>query len=225
MASGCDDVQKLINQLYIMRKKCQQYGNELEASLGKNIVPNDPRYGCFAMIFNKSTLSLELLDFYSRVWKRPFVGSKNDVKKLKQENGQRCIDQTKMLFIGATSSIEFCAKESVKLHPKSTVGQAIIKLAAKRRIYLSDVVRISSNQKLFSKQEKYKWDRLIWLRNILVHNNGIADTDDVYVIDAVKVNLKNGAMIQGNLDIFTNLVESSVELYNSWINSLEKNHK
>ena len=222
LASRCDDMQELIRQLIAIRDTCQQYGKALESRLGENIIANDPRCGCFAMIFNFSTLNLELIDHYVGFWGRPFMGSEEDAERLREENRQRCIEQTKMLFSGSMSSIEFCAKESIKLHPQSAFGQSIVLLARKKRIYLSDVIKESSNKGLISKQEEDKWDRLIWLRNLLVHNNGVADKDDTYVIDSVTVNLKNGTMIQGNLEIFSSLVESSVELYNSWIGNLEK---
>lgn len=215
-------MQVLIDNVIRIRAKCQQYGKELETNLGPKLVPNDPRCGCFAMIFNKSTLTLELLNYYSQIWKQTFGGAKEAIEQARKENAERCVELTKLLFIGSMSSIEFSAKESIKLHPKSAVAQAIINLAATHRIYLSHVVRESSNKGLITKQEKDKWDHLIWVRNLMVHNNGIADTDDVYIIDAVTLNLEKGKMVQGKLGTFTNLVDSSVELYNSWIKSLEK---
>jgi hypothetical protein len=221
-------LQELINQLWKIRKRCQDYGNALEAKLGVNT--DDLRCACFAMIFNKCTLTIELLDFYKGIWaKRQFVVKKENfeqdkmtIEQARKENGERCIEQTKMFFIAVLSCIEFCAKESIKHYPNSNLCQTITQLAARKRIYLIDLIRESSNEGLISAQDKYKWERLIWLRNLFVHNNGIADNNDVYTIDAVTINLTNGMMIQGDLCIFANLVNSLVELYNVWINTLDQ---
>ena len=73
------------------------------------------------MIFNKTTLTLELLTYYNQFWNQTFVGTPEAIERAKKENGERCIELTKAFFVGAISSIEFCTKESIKLHPSSNV--------------------------------------------------------------------------------------------------------
>jgi hypothetical protein len=215
-------MKELLNKLITIRSKSQKYGETLEAELGRNKVVHDPRCECFAMIFNKSTLTFEVLNFYTEFWNR-CVGPKEVADILRIENGERVMTQTKMFFIGSMSSIEFCAKETIiKLHPKSSLGQTIITLSKKKKIHFSDIIKESYNQGIISENEKDKWGRLIWLRNLLVHNNGIAEKDEVYTIDSETINLKNGTMLQSKFDFFINLVDSLVELYSSWINNLEK---
>jgi hypothetical protein len=210
-------VDVLINKVILIRETSKKYGDTLEQYLGKNNVSNDPRWGCFAMIFNHSTLTLELMDHYVGFWYRPFKGSKEEADRLIEENRQRCIEQTKMLFIAVMSSIEFCGKESIKLSPLSKVSKALT--AQTGRIYLSNIIKESFKNGIINQEEKDKWDRLIWMRNLMVHNNGVADTDDTYLIDEVRIDLRNGVMIQGKLDIFASLAASAMELYNIWINS------
>lgn len=219
-------MKELIDQIIRIRGKCEQYGKELEKELASKAVPNDPRYACFAMIFNRSTLNWELLSYYYRVWRQSHkFNSKSELERLRKENGERCMELTKSLFVDSMSSIEYCAKESIKLYSTSSITNEINKISLTRprhTYYLSDVIRESMKCELISQQEKEKWDRIIILRNLVVHNNGIADKDDIYVIDGLTVTLKKGTMIQGKLDVFTNLVESSVESYNLWVKNLVK---
>ncbi len=142
------------------------------------------------------------------------------VEQLRNENGERCIEQTKMLFIGVLSSIEFCAKQSVKLLSTTPLGKVMGVKGAKKRVYLNDIIQESHKLGIVSTAEKYKWERLIWIRNSVVHNNGIAEADDEYTIDGVTLTLTNGQMVTGKLDTFTNLTRSSLELYREWVNKL-----
>lgn len=60
------------------------------------------------------------------------------------------------------------------------------------------------------------------MRNLVVHNNAIADKDEAYTIGDLNVTLIRGKMTRGKLDFFVNLVEHSIESYNTWINNLVK---
>ncbi len=217
----------LIEQVTRIREKSREFGNTLGKELSGKTVQNDPRTGCFAMIFDKAAMGLDVLIHFREQWSKPGQYDPEAVQLLKKQSWERCIEFTKLLFVGTVSVIEYCAKESIKLYPNSPVTTQIDlmirrKIARKRRpiYYLSDVIRESNRCGLIPQSAKDKWDRIIWLRNIMVHNNGVADSDDVYVIDGLSVTLEKGKMLQGKIDCFTNLTESSVENYNSWITAL-----
>lgn len=218
MNIGAVIMEKLLDHLLEIKNKSEKYGLDMEKRL--KAPPNDPRCTCFIIIYNKSVLTLELLEYYYNIWKNKFSGLKDNLEKIRKENAERCIEQTKMFFIGVLSAMEFFAKQSVKLYSTTPIGQAINQLEGKKRIYLSIIIMESYKLGLISNDEKYKWERIIWLRNLLIHNNGIAETDDVYTIDRVTFRLHKGIMIKGDLFSFTNLVESAVELYNAWIYKL-----
>jgi hypothetical protein len=222
-------MQELIDQLWRIRLRSKEYGTALENKLNTN--NHDARCACFPMIFNKCTMTIELLVFYQRLWGNPYVV--NDliinanakeaqaiIEQSKQDNWDRCMEQTKMFFVGVISSMEYCAKQSVKLCSSTSIGQSMDKIEHKKRIYLNDIIKESNKLGMISAEEKYKWECLIRLRNSAVHNNCVVEEDDTYTIDSVTVTLKKGEMMQANLDIFTNLTESALGLYNDWINKL-----
>lgn len=71
----------LIEEVKTLRKKCKGIGLAIKEKLRTD--DTDPRHGCFAMLFNRSTLTLELLSYYSNCWKRQMVGSKVIDERLK----------------------------------------------------------------------------------------------------------------------------------------------
>jgi len=209
----------LIKKLHGIMEKCRLYGDKLEKELVNDHIAHDPRHSCFAMVFNNSTITLELLSYYYEIWGKMHGDNVEEIERAKKENAERCIESTKWLFIGSMSSMEFCVKESIKLYPKSSI---VKELQRKKYIYLSDIVRKSSEEGLISKKAEEDWIHIIELRNLVVHNNGIADKDDSYSIGSLCITLMNGKMAKGKLDFFIDLVEFSIENYNSLINNLVK---
>ena len=215
----------LLDQTDMIRKKCQQYGQELKAELKEELSSDDPRTACFTMIHNKSVQSLELLSHYFNVWSKKISGSQDKIDDIRNENAERCMELTKMLFIGVMSSIEFCAKGSVRFYSTSRINNNLdsyLKKKKRKFLYLINIIKESFNCELISKKEKEYWKYLIWIRNLMVHNNGVAHTTENYKINDLTINLEMEKMVRGNLDLFLKLTDYSVELYNSWIKSLGK---
>ncbi|GAH64662.1 unnamed protein product, partial [marine sediment metagenome] len=60
-------MEQLVKKVAKLREKTRQYGDEISKLLGISPDASDPRSGCFGMVFNHLTLTLELLDYYYRI--------------------------------------------------------------------------------------------------------------------------------------------------------------
>lgn len=60
------------------------------------------------------------------------------------------------------------------------------------------------------------------MRNIIVHNNGIADKNVKYKINDLEIVFEENKMTKGKLDTFVKLTNIAVDLYYSWVWVSEK---
>lgn len=115
-------MEKLISQAWELRKKCEEYAG----LLSQNYDDDDPRVACFNMIFNETTLTIELLDYYYSIWKNSKTSlNQEEINRIREENAQRCIVATKALFIGAISNIEFNIKNTIRLYLDHPLTESI----------------------------------------------------------------------------------------------------
>ncbi|ALV63857.1 hypothetical protein ADU37_CDS21600 [Thermococcus sp. 2319x1] len=216
---------KLLGQLLGLRDKCAKYQDEIN---NKSERGNGIKAGCFGMIHNYAVATLELLNFYKIVWENPKVlglevpRMDEDLERARKENAERIIDATKCLFIKSLSAIEYSAKEAIKdkEHPLHSWYQE--QKSKNRRIYLSGIISESYRMGLVNKKQKEYWDCLIYMRNMIVHNNGVADKNVKYRINDLEIVFGENKMTKGKLDTFVKLTDIAVDLYYSWVLVSEK---
>lgn len=207
-------MEKILQSYIDLREKSKNYGDDLVA-----IKPNIENV--FAMIFNNATVVLEVLDNYDRYWKRKYVGiPQQKIDELKEQNAERVMEITKWSFTHALSSLEYSAKKIIKNISQIEFQDLKNKLQRGKWVYLSGIMEISKTSGLITKEDYDRLEGITYLRNCLVHNNGIADKDKTFTIRTVNIKCENGKMIQGKLDIFYNLTDVSVDLYNDWLHKI-----
>ncbi|XRP96560.1 hypothetical protein ACO3UB_06320 [Methanocaldococcus sp. 16A] len=215
-------MKELLDLLEDLRNKCARYQDELNEKFDAE---DDIRAGCFGMIYNHATQTQELLNFYYNIWCNPQIfGLKvpetpDELERVRRENGERVFMATRsILFIPTMSSIEFCAKEAIKNENHPLNGWYNNRIASGKLIYLSGIIKETYNKKLITQDEKEKWDCLIDLRNIIVHNNGIADRNKkCRITNDLEIIFEEGKMTQGKLDTFIKSTNLAVDLYYNWI--------
>ena len=206
----------LIKEVMTLRKKCKDVGFATQKRLGTD--DRDPRHGCFAQIFNTSTLTVELLSYYFNCWKRQANGSKEEIEEKRKENAERVILITKMHFINCMSAIEFCMKEKLRLFQDNGLSKWYTeKLDDSKPVYMRSIVKESEKNGIITTKELEFWECLIDVRNFMVHNNAIADKTEICDLDGIQVEFVQGQMIRGKLGFLTKLADKSVDLYKLWV--------
>lgn len=206
-------MEKILQSYIDLRKKSQNYGNSL-ATAKPNIE------NVFGMIFNNATLVLEILDNYYGYWKKKYTATPQQIDESKKQNSERIMEITKWSFTHAISSLEYSAKEIIKKTSRAEFQDLRNKLHSRNRVYLLKIMKESKDSGLITKGDYEHWDGIIFLRNCLVHNNGISDKDETLTIRTINIKCENGKMIQGKLDTFYNLTDVSVDLYNDWLHKI-----
>lgn len=141
-------MKELIDKTIALRSKCRDYGEKVNGLLGYSTDSDDPRSGCFGMVFNKSTLCLELLAYYYKLWGKPPARlTSEEVEEKKKENAQRCIELLKFLFVMSMSSIEFSTKASITYYRTNPFTTSLLD-GSGRFVYLSNIIHNSESQGL-----------------------------------------------------------------------------
>lgn len=196
-----------------LRNKSYAIGEEIAKLLG--IKSHEMPIGVFPMIFNLSTLLLELLSHYLDVWGKVSTTIHSSVEEAKKENADRVILIQKMAFIQTMSSVEFCCKYYIRTHPKK-IGRI------NGRVYLIKIMDRSKKHGVISKPDFNLWEGVNELRNALVHNNGISEKTKEYGFPKCKLELNKNKMIRGNMKSFPFITDWLLDAIKSWIIEIEK---
>jgi hypothetical protein len=188
-------------------RKCMDRKTEFE-SLGK-----DALSGCFGLLHNASRMTMELLTFYNQIWQHPFAGDSEELKKLQKDNVERVVMITKWNFVNSISCIEY----SIKEFAKSKIAFSGL-YASRKRIYLGQILNRSLNltPRLVEPKVFNEWICLLEVRNTVVHNNGISDTDKECLIGGVSVKFVKDTMITGGVTDFVRLTDAVCDFYYAW---------
>jgi len=212
-----------MDQIERVRTDCRMFGEAMRDLLSRKRVEEDPRYGCFWMMYNKATVALETLNYFQRTWESiDMATSEERLNQLKLENTERCIEIARSLFIGCMSAIEFCAKENIKLYPDSRLARRLDELRSRRRyIFLRGIMQESLSLGILTEKQEAEWTGMIILRNLAVHNNAVSDMDADIEVGEMSFLLRKGDMIVGGLSTYADLTLRAVTSYHNWICKLD----
>ena len=209
------DVLKFLDQ-FVNRVNALQ--EKLHADL-KVLVEDDTRF--FGLGQREAVLAHELLTFCLPHWSS--VLSTHRVPATIERTRGEVYDRIRSIlaqqFISTMSLIEFSAKESIRAASSSSLSAAIAR--SKRRVSLRLIVEESRGLNLISGTELDTWSPLIELRNMLVHNNGIATTPARYEIAGLTVELIPGKMTETDTFLFfPKITAKAVLRYHDWLRIL-----
>jgi len=206
-------VQEVIKLYWELRATAEKNGDEIAQEFSVN--HHEEPASFFAMAFNNITMTLELLDYYHRLWGNITSTTCSSIEEAKAQNGERVIMLQKMSFIEVMSSFEYSAKKIVLSNP-SKFG------SFSGRVYLSKIMQKSLKIGLIDQAALELWDGAIRLRNSLVHNNGISEETASYTYPEVTVNVNNNTMTQGNLRQFGLLSKWLLDESKTWVSDANK---
>ena len=115
------------------------------------------------MASNRIIMTLELMEYYDKVFEKPQVGRLEDNLVGYKEEGLRLSDLLNSCFILVMSSMEYCGKKAAKDVPE---------YLGSTPKYLINIIQKSRKSGWINKDDEIMWDNMIKIRNFLVHNNG-----------------------------------------------------
>ena len=201
------DIFKILNEV---RTRSAALNDSLSAK--HRLGPGDAPIGAFNMIIQFTVIAMELLSHYAAEWEKIPANAVDESRR--QEWAERLTTITKSTYILSLSAIEFSAKQALIARP----GKVALPTG---RVYLSAIIRNSTTVGMVAPVDETVWKGLIAVRNVLVHNNGIADTTASYAIPAgPTIQLVNGAMTKATLHFFPELSLRTVEAFAKWTDAL-----
>ena len=207
---------KDIIQLYLdIRNKIKKTQDDLQRDC--NINQGDVPSSSLSKIFNSATLAYEIFPNYHTIWRRTRGITQAETERGKEENAQRVIEIQKTIFVSSMSSFEHVAKIYHQQKPNK-LGKIKTRSG---RIYLWNIMDKSMKKKIIYKKDFKLWDGLIELRNSLVHNNAIAESNKTYNYPKCKLIFKKNKMVQGDLKLFPNLMDWMIASIETWIRKIE----
>lgn len=206
-------MQDVIEQYWEIRKMAEKNGDDLAQEFSVNYYEEPASF--FGKAFNNITMTLELLDYYYRLWGSSTTAICSSVEEARTQNAERVIMLQKMSFIEIMSSFEYSAKKIVLSNP-SKFG------SFGNNIYLSKIMDKSLEKGLINQARLDLWTGSIRLRNSLVHNNGISRETASYTYPEVTINVNENMMTQGNLRQFGFLSKWLLSESKSWISDAKK---
>lgn len=177
VGAGCV-MKEILDYVQDIREKAHSIGEEVSTLMG--IKPDEMPAGVFAILFNYSTILLELLSHYFDAWSKKTNTRCSTVEEAKKENEERVVSMQKMIFIQMLSAIEYSFKDYVKQNPMK-IGKF------NKRIYLKKIMEVSKKENIISDSIFKMWEGVIELRNTLVHNNGISEKTETYNYPECKI--------------------------------------
>ena len=170
---------------------------------------NDFRSMCFWNIHNRALLTKEILTFYMRSWEAGVP------EGTEGEMTERVVTVTRDMFIDTVSSIEKASKDCVKAYPKSGLKEKA--MDGMKYLYLRNIIGASAELGYINDSVMDEWDGILTMRNLVTHNNSVADRSKVFEIGDIRISMRPNRMMKGPADTFVVLTDKVTRLFYDWL--------
>ena len=175
---------------------------------------NDFRSMCFYNIHNRGVLTRELVTLLEKSV-RPFQEDDLEIQET-----ERVIIVTRGLFTDTMSSIEKAAKDCLPAYWMNDIKEKA--LEKNTYLYLRNIISASAEKGLITKEQHANWESLFLMRNLVLHNNSVADRSMIYQVDDLKISMRPDRMMKGPTVTFVKLSEKAVELFYNWLKAVDE---
>ena len=175
---------------------------------------NDFRSMCFWNIYNRAVMTKEIVMFYTRTWEKIDVPI-----DLGPEITERIVTVTKDLFVDTVSSIEKASKDCVNAYKLS--GLRDRSMIGKSYLYLRNIISSSVELEYTTEDDGREWDNILLMRNLVTHNNSVADRSMVFEVNGLRISMRPNRMMKGPSNTFVVLTDRVTVLFNEWLTPVD----
>lgn len=201
----------IAKNLHFLSDLCKQNAESVTREIADQ--QNDPRSMCFWNIYNRVKISEEIMSFYEMRWGSDSFLDLDSVQRA--ELVERVMVVTKDLFVDVVSAVEKATKDCVGIYKRSGIKEDALKKSS--HLYLRNIMEICMNREYIDRYTFNKWDNVLVIRNLIAHNNSIADRNKRYEMDGIIISMRAGRMMKGPLDTFIILTHRVVNLFYEWL--------
>lgn len=210
------DLDEIVDLSFQLREQCITSVRNLAGQFDES--EDAPPISAFNMVHNEATITIELLHYYNSVWRIAQKISAEERDRAKEENAQRVMMVTARTFISSLSDIEYVTKLALKGHAN------LLSIDWGQRVYLGKVLEKSNAARWIDDDMARNMKDLLFVRNCLVHNNGVSDEDRKLFHPADKpLEAKIGQVIQSDLKLLLEYTCYACYVFESWSESFLNN--
>lgn len=176
----------------------------------------DPRGTCFWYMYNRIKITEEIISVYDKRW-NPDILSRLDESSI-SEIHDRIVTVTRDMFVDIVSAIEKGTKDCLKMYPSSGIKESALDKG--NRLYLRNIMLSSSESGVITKDDLGRWDDLLLIRNLAVHENSVSDRTMRMNISDIEIIMRAGRMMKGPLDTYVVLTDTIVGMFYDWLRSM-----
>ncbi|MHA1911196.1 MAG: hypothetical protein ACTSYA_05825 [Candidatus Kariarchaeaceae archaeon] len=178
---------------------------------------------------NYTKTSKEILSKYKQFW----IKEQKEGVKTDDHYHWKCMSEIInvlrfMLFIPTFSEIEYAMIKTMKnsTHPVGlSVWQKEDRGEAQLVSFFRDIIRPSTDHRIFNRREERVWRGIIWTRNNLIHNKGIATKKYRFRIYDLEIAFDTDAKIWARIDAFILLAKWVQEHFMMWFAKIYEESK
>lgn len=199
-----------MTEVFTILDHARRHTAELHDSLATRhrLAAGEAPVGAFNMVNQFVVVAMELVSHYADIWSG--IPAADVDQGRRQEWAERLITITKSTFILSMSAMEFSAKEALLARPRRVP-------LPRGRVYLGGIMKKSLTAGLITAADEEAWKGLVQVRNLLVHNNGIADGDATFALpNGPTITLVAGAMTKASLEFFPQITLVTISAYARW---------
>ena len=175
---------------------------------------NDFRSMCFWNIYNRAVMTKEIVTFYTKAWENMDVPI-----DLGPEITERIVTVTRDMFVDTVSSIEKASKDCVNAYKLSGLKER--SMVGKSYLYLRTIISSSVDMGYTTESQGQEWDDILLMRNLVTHNNSVADRSKVFEVEGLKISMRPNRMMKGPSNTFVVLTDRVTELFKEWLTTID----
>lgn len=203
----------VLEELNVFLAKAKVYAEKIDSEIADR--ENDFRSMCFWNVYNRAVLTKEVVTFYNTTWK-----SMDIPVDLGPEFTERIVTVTRDMFVDTVSSIEKAAKDSVKAYKRSMLREK--SMEGRNYLYLRNIIAASVEMSYISKEDFQEWEDILVMRNLVTHNNSVADRSKVFEINGLKLSMRPNRMMKGPPVTFVKLTYRVLDLFFEWLMTIDE---
>ena len=175
---------------------------------------NDFRSMCFWNIYNRAVMTKEIVTFYTKAWENMDVPI-----DLGPEITERIVTVTRDMFVDTVSSMEKASKDCVNAYKLSGLKER--SMVGKSYLYLRTIISSSVDMGYTTESQGQEWDDILLMRNLVTHNNSVADRSKVFEVEGLKISMRPNRMMKGPSNTFVVLTDRVAELFKEWLTTID----
>ncbi len=193
-----------LKELECLKRTCEKFKEEIIKITGEK----DIRSKCYDVF-------VDYLEYFENI----LIMLQNVEKEKRRNWGGKA---SKQILVSLVSAIEYSMRKIIEMYPKSPLYFRL-KMNSDtdtKNHTLREIIYASADLGIINRRLKQSLEDLIDIRNLIVHNNAICQSDGAKIIGDVTIKMKKNDSISITLKNLLGIIKTAIEIFHRWNVSL-----